>query len=186
MCLSWEDIARQSCAMVPRWRFFCDFLRPAFPASRVQHVSDLHLKFTLRPHHVWKYGRQSTATAEIRQGKKEERRRNHREKYNWTIKITLLSMSFQDCMPSCIISHNQSILWANYCVHCHTHAGYINHVITCVDIPPATRMWANAQRDGHPAEYRWRPLFNAAKFVWRPILKCRAVTLPRRETRWNL
>ena len=26
------------------------------------------------------------------------------------------------------------------------------------------RMWANAQRDGRPAEYRWRPLFNAAKF----------------------
>jgi len=25
-------------------------------------------------------------------------------------------------------------------------------------------MWANAQRDGHPAKYRWRPLFNAAKF----------------------
>jgi len=24
------------------------------------------------------------------------------------------------------------------------------------------RMWANAQRDGRPAEYRWRPLFNAA------------------------
>jgi len=27
-----------------------------------------------------------------------------------------------------------------------------------------TRMWANAQRDGHPAEYRWHPLFNTAKF----------------------
>jgi len=27
-----------------------------------------------------------------------------------------------------------------------------------------TRMWANAQRDGRPVEYRWRPLFNAA--VW--------------------
>jgi len=27
-----------------------------------------------------------------------------------------------------------------------------------------TRMWANAERDGRPAEYRWRPLFNAAKF----------------------
>jgi len=26
------------------------------------------------------------------------------------------------------------------------------------------RMWANAQRDGRPAKYRWRPLFNAA--VW--------------------
>ena len=25
-------------------------------------------------------------------------------------------------------------------------------------------MWANAQRDGRPAECRWRPLFNAA--VW--------------------
>jgi len=25
-------------------------------------------------------------------------------------------------------------------------------------------MWANAQRDGRPAVYRWRPLFNAA--VW--------------------
>jgi len=25
-------------------------------------------------------------------------------------------------------------------------------------------MWANAQRDGRRAEYRWRPLFNAA--VW--------------------
>jgi len=25
-------------------------------------------------------------------------------------------------------------------------------------------MWANAQRDGRPAYYRWRPLFNAA--VW--------------------
>ena len=49
-----------------------------------------------------------------------------------------------------------------------------------------TRMWANAQRDVRPAEYRWRPLFNAAKFGWRPLLECRAVTLPRRQTRWNL
>jgi len=27
-------------------------LRPVFPASRVQHISDLHSKFALRPHHV--------------------------------------------------------------------------------------------------------------------------------------
>ena len=57
MCLSCEDIARQSCAMVPRWRIFGDSLGPAFPANRMQHVSDLHPKFALRPHHVWKYGR---------------------------------------------------------------------------------------------------------------------------------
>jgi len=49
-----------------------------------------------------------------------------------------------------------------------------------------TRMWANAHRDARPAEYRWHPLFNAAKFGWRPLLEYRAVTLPRRETRWNL
>jgi len=28
----------------------------------------------------------------------------------------------------------------------------------------STRMWTNAQRDGRPAAYRWRPLYNAAKF----------------------
>jgi len=33
------------------------FLRPVFPASRVQHISDLHSKFALGPHHVRKYGR---------------------------------------------------------------------------------------------------------------------------------
>jgi len=48
-------------------------------------------------------------------------------------------------------------------------------------------MWANAKRDCRPVEYRWRPLlFNAAKFGWRPLLECRAVTLPGCETRWNL
>ena len=57
MCLSCEDIARQICAMVPRWRFLATFLRPVFSASRAQHVSDLHSKSALGPHHVSKYGR---------------------------------------------------------------------------------------------------------------------------------
>jgi len=57
-CLIREDIARQSCAMVPRWRFLATFLRPVFSASRVEHISDLHSKFALRlSYHVWKYGR---------------------------------------------------------------------------------------------------------------------------------
>jgi len=56
-CLSCEDIARQSCGMVRRWQFLGTVLRPVFSASPVQHVSDLHLKFALKPHHVWKYGR---------------------------------------------------------------------------------------------------------------------------------
>ena len=33
------------------------FLRPVFSSSRVQQISDMHSKFALRPHHVWKYGR---------------------------------------------------------------------------------------------------------------------------------
>jgi len=43
--------------MVLRWRFFASFLRRVFPASRLQHISDLHSKFALRPHHASKYGR---------------------------------------------------------------------------------------------------------------------------------
>ena len=50
--ISCEDIARQSCAMVPRWRFLATFFGPAFAASRVQHISDLHSKFALGPCHV--------------------------------------------------------------------------------------------------------------------------------------
>ena len=45
-CFSYEDIARQSCALCP-WQIFGDFLGPAFPASRVQHISDPHSKLEL-------------------------------------------------------------------------------------------------------------------------------------------
>jgi len=31
---------------------FWRFLGPAFPATYVQHISDLHSKFALGPHHV--------------------------------------------------------------------------------------------------------------------------------------
>jgi len=51
---------------------------------------------------------------------------------------------------------------------------HTTRVSACVHIAPTntsrhrnasnTRMWANAQPDGRPAEHRWRPLFNAAKF----------------------
>jgi len=59
-CLSCEDIARQSCGMVPRWRFLASFLGHAFAASRAQHLSDLHSKFARGPHYVSKYGRHPT------------------------------------------------------------------------------------------------------------------------------
>jgi len=71
--------------MVPRWRIFGDFLRPVFSASRVQDVSDLNPKFTPRPHHVCKLAGIQSATAEIRQGKTEDREVDEKtigQKYN--------------------------------------------------------------------------------------------------------
>jgi len=59
--------------MVPTWRIFGDFLCPVFSASRVQHVSDLHLKFALRPHRIWKYGRHPICDGWDYVGKKEDR-----------------------------------------------------------------------------------------------------------------
>jgi len=56
-CLSCKDISRQTCEIVLKCRILGEFLGPAFPTSHVQHVSDMHSKFALRPHHVWKYGR---------------------------------------------------------------------------------------------------------------------------------
>jgi len=80
-CLNCEDMARQSCAMVPRWRFLC----PVFSASCVQHISDMHSKFALKPHHVWKYGRYPISDCWGEEKKIEERKnkkkdRNHRAK----------------------------------------------------------------------------------------------------------
>ena len=71
-CLSCEDIAGQSCAIVCRSIFahFGDFLRHVFPASRVQHISDMQFKFALRPHHVSNMVDIQSATAEIRRGNK--------------------------------------------------------------------------------------------------------------------
>jgi len=48
-------------------------------------------------------------------------------------------------------------------------------------------MWANAQRDGRPVEHRWRaPSVQRCKVWLTPTTRCRAETLPRRETHSNL
>ena len=81
ICLSCEDIARQICAMLCRWRIFGDFLRPVFSASRVQHVSDVYPKFALRPHHVWKYGRHQTSNLRrLRLGEEKKKIESDRQK----------------------------------------------------------------------------------------------------------
>jgi len=65
---------------------FGDFLRPAFLASRVQHVLDLHLEFALRPQQCASMADIHSATDEIRRGKKEEEeiRTNDRMKIQWS------------------------------------------------------------------------------------------------------
>jgi len=74
--------------MVRRWQFFGDFLRPVFSASRVQHVSDLHLKLALRPQHeiVWKYGKhpicERLRLGEEKKKKIEEEEETTGQKYN--------------------------------------------------------------------------------------------------------
>jgi len=50
-------------------------------------------------------------------------------------------------------------------VGCHSlHRNISTNYYLVVEIHTILEMWANAQRDGRPARYRWRPLFNAA--VW--------------------
>jgi len=49
MCLSCKEIARQSCVMVPGWRFFGDFLRPLIFSEPRASV-------------VWAHGRRQTDT----------------------------------------------------------------------------------------------------------------------------
>jgi len=50
-------VAKTQPDKVVRWCPNGEFLHPVFPASRMQHISDMHSKFALRPHHVSKYGR---------------------------------------------------------------------------------------------------------------------------------
>jgi len=76
MCHSCEDIVLKLCAMLRKWQFFGYFLRLVFSASCVQHISDMHSKFALRPHHMWlSMVDIQSLTAENKQGKEEDR--NH-------------------------------------------------------------------------------------------------------------
>ena len=87
--------------------------------------------------------------------------------------------------------HNKVIPWhfpggSQYCNNCNKNYKKLKHYASAFEWNSHknisnTRMWANAQRDGRPAELKWRSLFNAA--VWlTPTTTCCAVTLPRRQT----
>jgi len=63
---------------------FGNFLHPVFSASRVQHVLDLHPKFALSHTMCGSMADIQSPTAEIRRGKKEDRKKIETtgQKYN--------------------------------------------------------------------------------------------------------
>ena len=78
------------------------FLRRVFSASRVQHISDLHPKFTLRPHHVWKYGRDPVCDGWDQARKKETKvEETTRQKYNVRICYAVRRAAIIWVWPSC-------------------------------------------------------------------------------------
>jgi len=67
--------------MVHRWQIFDDFLHPVFAASRVQHVSDLHLKFRTKATpcvEVWQTS--NLRRLGLGEEKKKERKKDRRMK----------------------------------------------------------------------------------------------------------
>ena len=74
----------------------------------------------------------------------------------------------KDCQTCKLNKDDVSDCWCprmcRLCTLCITQYGKF-YVRQCIN---QTRMWANAQPDGRPAKHRWRLLFNATKFGWRP------------------
>jgi len=48
----------------------------------MQHISDMHSKLALRPHHVWKYGRSNLQRLRIGKERKKEEEETTAAKYN--------------------------------------------------------------------------------------------------------
>jgi len=99
------------------------------------------------------------ATVEIRRGKKkieEEEEETAGQKYN----VRNSASAMQG-------GHNHTLFYRITSSHFIWNAYFKSGNLDKGDAILAyyeTRMWANAQPDGRPAEQRWRPLFNAAKF----------------------
>jgi len=72
-------------------------------------------------------------------------------------------------MRQCFVSHLTYLVVVHYLAKQETQKLRLFTETLYVALPTNTQntfklgMWANAQRDGRPAEYRWRHLFNAAR-----------------------
>ena len=85
-CLSCEDSAKQSCGMVPRWRFFASFLRPVFQRSACSTFQTCILNSLHQGHTMCRSMVDiQSPTAEIRRGKKRRKKKKEQTtawKYN--------------------------------------------------------------------------------------------------------
>jgi len=65
-----------------RWCQNTDFLRPVFPASRVQHISDLHSKFALGQTMCGSMVDIQSAVVRLGEEKKKKKKQTTGQKYN--------------------------------------------------------------------------------------------------------
>jgi len=191
--------------MVPRWRFLRDFAS-GISAIRVQHISDLHSKFALKPHHVWKYMVDiHLRPLRIGEDKEERRRKKKKEEVTAGVKRNGLpiTMGGHDKTKITGTVHtsakarftsvpDQDLYRPGFLIRIRIRGPDRHQKITILFTGPLPtfpgnfiqirsqvsaqlltdrqtnkhtnklEMWANAQRDGRPAEHRWRALFNAA------------------------
>jgi len=89
------------------------------------------------------------------------------------VKFSWFSLSSQSVSQSAASQHENGRVRIYFAEVCRSFSGRCKQM---ADIQSATaeirrgkkkkelEMWASAQRDGGPADHRWRALFNAAKF----------------------
>ena len=125
-----------------------------------------------------------------------------KHKPNFRLKITPVTMYYKKKRCPHMKKHRASIQFNSHCLRTvlshvtHAmHTGYWWSVITCKTHPVtttiswplhrSTRMWANAQRDGRPAEYRWRPLFNGFRVLASLLHGTLVVVVSQTLRRWT-
>ena len=104
---------------------FASFLRPLFPVSRVEHISDMHSKFALGPHRHTMCASMvdiQSAAAEIRRGKKRWKKEEGKKLQGKNIMAPLLHSAainngHQQCCLNLTISTNVVLCILSLCLY---------------------------------------------------------------------
>ena len=95
-----------------------------------------------------------------------------KKKYQAVNQLTLVRLKWLLNWCVCVCGCVWHVCYINIYNRSFANTTQVNLHTNSVDqeLQMITRMCANAQRDGRPAKHSWHPLFNAAKFGWRPLL----------------